>query len=108
MIQDLQGIDVKALVQRAVEKGLCSPPKPFQETSSNEIYAIRHGIARHRRQGEHPTMKEWRAAEANRLGVGESCISNRLSRGKYRGQISIIRKNPRVVFVIDRRKEVSR
>jgi len=47
------------------------------------------------------TMKEWRMREAERCNVGPMAIANRLARGKYRGKIQVIRKNARVVFVVE-------
>ena len=40
--------------------------------------------------------------EAERCNVDPMAIAGRLSRGKYRGKIQVIRKNARVVFVVDK------
>ena len=47
------------------------------------------------------TMKSWRIAESYRCGITEQAVSMRVTRGKYRGKISIRRKNARVVFVTE-------
>ena len=48
-------------------------------------------------------MKEWRMTESDRCNVSPSAIANRVSRGRYRGKISIVRRNARVVFVIEKK-----
>lgn len=45
-------------------------------------------------------MKEWRMAEAARLGISESGVINRLSRGFY-PTLRVRRVNARVIFVTD-------
>lgn len=46
-------------------------------------------------------MKQWRAEQAQREGVTEGCIANRLSRDKqkYYPNLRLRRVNQRVVFV---------
>lgn len=44
------------------------------------------------------TMKSWRRAEAERLGLSESAIAMRIARGKY-PDLRTYHVNQRVVFV---------
>jgi hypothetical protein len=48
-----------------------------------------------------PTLKAWKIDEAARHGVTPSAIQMRLKRGRYPG-ISLLRLNPRLVFVFNR------
>ena len=79
-------------------------PPTDQLTSAVDVLdsrAASNGGLHHRIVRPHSwkQMKAWRIEEAAKLGIGESAVSMRLARGKYKHLISIRRKNPRVVLV---------
>lgn len=48
-------------------------------------------------------LKQWRAEEAERCGIGQNAVDRRMAAGKY-PNLKLRRVNKRVVFVVMERK----